>query len=387
MSAFLESGADRVLFVDNCSTDKTPDLLAKITADIPTASVTRNRINLGYTRSFVKTFVTCEQDYIVYLSDEDAPTPKMVGTYRDILEEFQGLGVIARAVPYPDVWTIPELDETEILADMEDYVVIKPGLYAAHLATYQSTYVGGLMLRCDAAANFGHFSLERGSYPQKMLAMDAAYNAGLALVKQNNLGQFPKAHASEKQETMTRRQGDWGMAEWLETARFFDDFYPGDGISPAAIGAIREKQTRYALTRFAFYFENLSKSGYEPTMAFMRGVKQTSDLMGLASTWLFNFNWMKGRFTPEQMQLFHRCCRALDTERGLPQRNNSFLHDHTRFGRSLDQIPLCEPNAQVAQARDALNQMKSSNDPKVDIAPKDKHLKKQRTGLLSRLVK
>lgn len=342
MPDFLALGADQILFVDNHSTDGTPDLLAEVARGRTDVQITRNRMNLGYSRSFVKTFIDVSTDYITYLSDEDCPTPQMVTTYRLILDKYPDLGVVARAVPYPDVWSIKALDETEIVAQTEDYVIIRPGLYAAHLATYQSTYVGGLMLNCTAVANFGKFSLEQGSYPQKMMAMDAAYNAGIALVKRDDHGKFPKAHASTKKETMTSRQGDWGLAEWVETARFFEDFYPGDGVEPAALGAIREKQIRYAMTRLAFYFENISTGGYEPTLAFMRSVRQTSDMMAQASTWVFNHNWMTGRFKPEQMQLFHRCCRALDTEKTMPPRGNPFLHDHTRFGRTFERIPLAQ---------------------------------------------
>lgn len=346
LSAFLQSGADDIVFVDNCSTDGTSKLLAKVAGDNDNVSVRRNRMNLGYSRSFIKSFIDCDSDYVVYLSDEDCPTPELIGLYKRILADFPGLGAVALANPYPKVWSIPELDKSDIVSKSRDFVAFKPGLYAAHLAAYQSTYIGGLMLRCDSVPNFGNFILERGSYPQRLLAMDAAYNAGLALVKRGGLGQFPNFHASKKQETMTRRQGDWGIDEWFSIARIFDDFYPTDKLSPAALGDIREKQTRYALTRFAFYFETVSKRGYEPTIKFMRAVKHTSEIMGLASTWIFNFNWMKGRFTPEQMQLFHRCCRVLDTERAVPLWRSKCLHDHTKFGVAVSEVqctPLGDP--------------------------------------------
>ena len=230
MPSFMTAGADKVLFVDNHSTDNTPDLLAKVTDGRSDIQLIRNRMNLGYSRSFVKTFIDVSADYVLYLSDEDCPTPQMVETYRGVLNNHPRLGVIARATPYPKAWSIAALDESEIIESTDDYVVIRPGLYAAHLASYQSTYVGGLMLNCSAVANFAKFSLEQGSYPQKMLAIDAAYNAGLALIKRDDHGKFPKTHASTKQETMTSRQGDWCIAEWVETARFFDNFYPDNGL-------------------------------------------------------------------------------------------------------------------------------------------------------------
>ena len=337
LPSYMALNADLLQIVDNGSTDHTFKVVTQAFEenDFKAGILTRNRINLGYARSLVKSFFLCEQSYQLILSDEDVPNPTLLTMYRTATEQFGKQGAILRATPYPKSWLVPELDAQFVLHDDENYTVIAPGLYAAYLASFQSVYVGGLCIAPDAVKNAHWITLEQGSYPQRFLASDAAFSAGLVLVKSERLGQFPGAFASKKNEAMTPRNGDWGVAEYVSTAQFLLDFYPRNNISTPAYHAMRECLLRFAYTRVPIYFTKVAAHGYEPALRFMEAVGRSSDVFSMPLFWSMAYAYINKTFDPKMKAMFRACCRALEPERYAASDTspNAYVHQHHGFGR------------------------------------------------------
>ena len=337
LDSYVEQAPDLLNLVDNGSTDGTGKALtafAKQHGDAVPISLDCNRINLGYSRSLMKSFFLCEQDYQILLSDEDAPSASFLSTYRDVHDRFGPQGVIARATPYPKVWSVPELDKTEILFEDDTYTVIKPGLYAAHLASYQAVYVGGLCVAPDAVKNAHLITFEQGCYPQRFLAMDAAYHGGMTLLKSEDVGQFPAVLASDKKESMTPRLGDWGIAECIAQAHHLAHFYDAGDISSAAYDAIAERQMRYAYTRTPIYFKLVCVHGEEHGLDFLRSVQHSSTAFSRPLFWDYVHSHVNAAFDTKTKALFRTCCDRLQQEMDAPaiQGTNPYLHNYKGFG-------------------------------------------------------
>ncbi|MCZ0811358.1 MAG: glycosyltransferase family 2 protein [Pseudomonadota bacterium] len=329
--------ADVLHVIDNGSTDGTDLLLAKVGAGDGAMRITRNRINMGYSRSLVKAFFLCQEDYQLFLSDEDVPEAAFLEAYRRVVARFGPVGVIARANPYPRKWTIPELDRACIEHEDDEITVIRPGFYAAHLAGFQSIYLGGLCVAPEAVTNAHGVTLERGSYPQRFLAMDAAYTRGLVLMKSDGLGAFPKAHASARKEAMTPRLGDWGVAEYISTAHYLLDHYSMDGLSGPAAAALREMQLRFAYTRAAFYFVKAAGGGEENAFRFLRNVRETSGIFARPLFWSYFYEFFNAMASDEQKKVLRRVCWRLEEEmaQGPSRETSDFAHQHLGFGRGV----------------------------------------------------
>ena len=337
LESYAHLAPDMLNIVDNGSTDGTSEALnafrARHAVNFP-LRIDHNRINLGYTRSLMKSFFLCEQDYQILLSDEDAPSETFLSTYRHVHDTFGPQGVIARASPYPKVWMVPDLDATEILFEDDVFTVIKPGLYSAHLAAYQGVYVGGLCIGTGFVKNAHLITLERGCYPQRFLAADAAYHGGLVLLKSTDIGQFPAALASEKKERMTPRIGDWGVAEYIALAHHVAYFY-GDGDLPASTyDALVERQMRFAYTRTPIYFKMAAVHGEENALNFLRSVQRSSDAFLRPLFWEYVHSHINATFDTKDKALFTACCDALQKEMEEPAHRDThpYLHNHRGFG-------------------------------------------------------
>lgn len=329
--------SDVLQVVDNGSDDLTNEVLGAFESSASencSIDITRNPRNLGFARSFVKAVFMTSEDYHMFLSDEDMPAEHFLDTYREAIQRFGRYGVVARGNPYPKVWSIDELDKSEIVHDDENFTVFRPGLYAAHLASYQSVYMGGICFNTEAIKNSHLVKFEQGSYPQRLFAMDAAFNGGLILVKHKNLGQFPGAHASVKREAMTPRKGDWGIAEYLSAAKLLLHFYGRGDMSEAAFAELSERQLRFAYSRAAIYFTKCADKGEDAALHFLESVMHSSDVLERPLFWRYFYDHFNANFSEEHKKMFRNCSLKLEAqflERDKPE-NNEYLHFHLGFG-------------------------------------------------------
>ncbi|MCP5029208.1 MAG: glycosyltransferase family 2 protein [Actinomycetia bacterium] len=68
-----------VLVVDNCSTDRTPEILAEIAARDPRLRVVRNRENIGQNHNFTRVFELAQGEFFRWLGTDDVLEPSYVG--------------------------------------------------------------------------------------------------------------------------------------------------------------------------------------------------------------------------------------------------------------------------------------------------------------------
>jgi glycosyltransferase involved in cell wall biosynthesis len=329
-------GADEFLFIDNCSTDSTFEFLKQYQEEndqLPIRLI-RNKLNIGYPRSFIKSVHEAKCDRIVFFSDEDAPETKIISTHKAILDISPNVGVALRAKPYSSnahPSAVPQLEESEVIHRDDEITVIKPGLYAAHMAYFHSAYVGGMLLNRNALTRWNSISLEAATYPQRMLAMDAAYNQGVGLAKGDDLGLFPRAHADTKGETLTPRQGDWGVVEWADAARILYSWCEADDVSRDLVQLSQDCVYRYAYTRFGYYFEILAENDVDQAFSLMCSIYRSNRLFRNPLFWYYNIEWINQRYSEKRKAIFKECCQRLYSQIEGEERNG-WLHNFTGFG-------------------------------------------------------
>lgn len=337
---FLDLGADATYIVDNGSTDDTVEYvrntLAARTSTLPVHLV-QNHQNLGYSRSFTKAFFDAGEEYHVFLSDEDAPTAEFLDIYRAAVARFGPHGVITKAIPYPKMWMHPQLDEKYVTHDCDAYTVIKPGLYAAHLANFTTGYIGATCIAPNAIHHADRMNLEQAGYPQRFLAMDAAFHSGLILVKTSQIGAFPEYPAAEKGEFMTTWRGDWAVAEQVYMTDLLLGYYGTNPIEKADFDIIEERQMRHAYTRPCVFFTLLGGMDTGQTgLHFLQCVLETSPLASRPIFWCYFLNGVVQTYTPELRAAFSDCCRQLDIDASQNRlgRLGHILHNHRRFDQT-----------------------------------------------------
>jgi glycosyltransferase involved in cell wall biosynthesis len=72
--------ANEIVIVDDCSSDKTWDILVQYVASNSRIKIFRNEINLGGTKSFEKAICACSSDYIALADQDDIWLPEKIAT-------------------------------------------------------------------------------------------------------------------------------------------------------------------------------------------------------------------------------------------------------------------------------------------------------------------
>lgn len=95
LTAFETAGLDYELLVsDNCSTDETPDILARYAARYPRMRVVRQSSNIGAHANIMWTFYQARGQIVVSISDDDMMVPHQLLNYVKRMEADSGLVMI-----------------------------------------------------------------------------------------------------------------------------------------------------------------------------------------------------------------------------------------------------------------------------------------------------
>ncbi len=95
---------EKIIVVDNCSTDKTFELAKKFE---PQITCVRNETNLGMSGNFNRCIELCNTDWLMILHADDTILPNAIEKYLKLIESNPEIGLI-----HADSYTVIEDDET-----------------------------------------------------------------------------------------------------------------------------------------------------------------------------------------------------------------------------------------------------------------------------------
>jgi len=90
-----QEGVDvSVLVIDDCSSDDTPAVAARLAADEPRITVRRHEVNQGHIATYNEGLAWADGDYVVLISADDLLTPGALRRATRIMEANPGVGMV-----------------------------------------------------------------------------------------------------------------------------------------------------------------------------------------------------------------------------------------------------------------------------------------------------
>lgn len=105
LESVLKNAADidRIVLIDNCSTDKTLEIAQSFA---PKIECIKNESNLGMSGNFNRCIGLCATDWLMILHADDEMLPGAIARYRELIEKHPRVGLI-----HADSYTVTENDE------------------------------------------------------------------------------------------------------------------------------------------------------------------------------------------------------------------------------------------------------------------------------------
>ena len=138
---------EKILLVDNQSTDKTFELAQKLFPDV---ECVLNETNIGMSPNWNKCIDLCETEWLMIFHADDEMVPGAMKHYKKIIEEYPTAGII-----YANAYSIIEDDEsTKTTSETSKKEFWKAGLEAM---SCKPTVCSAVMVKKEAYKKLGYF--------------------------------------------------------------------------------------------------------------------------------------------------------------------------------------------------------------------------------------
>lgn len=138
---------DKIILVDNCSTDKTFEIAKTFEPEI---KCYKNEMNLGMAGNWNKCIDLCETEWLMIFHADDELVPGAMRHYKDIIQKYPTAGLI-----YANAYSIIEEDEsTKSMSDRNQKEFCLAGLEAM---SCRGSVCSAILVKKEAYKKLGYF--------------------------------------------------------------------------------------------------------------------------------------------------------------------------------------------------------------------------------------
>lgn len=209
---------DKVILIDNCSTDKTFEIAKKYE---PRVFCVRNTENLGMSGNFNRCIELCDTDWLMILHADDELLPNAIKIYRKLIEKYPKLGLI-----HANSYSVVEGNvNTKTLSSRNTKEFYRAGIEALSCPTGVCSAV---MVKKEAYDKLGNFIVSSLSSDVEMWARVASkYDVGSinepTVIYYNSMG-------STGPQSLIKRSVWEIKADWDDLSSRITKLYP-EGIA------------------------------------------------------------------------------------------------------------------------------------------------------------